>query len=119
MNLVSKSYRMQVEAHLDVEIDGHPAQLNGRGDQLQLILEGEETLYSLFNSHAGAGQLANVLADSGLTLTVIDEQQPLLKIGHNASSRLIGLFTGSRHIVPASLPSLIKLLRGYLNGRRE
>lgn len=118
MNQSDKNYKIHVEAQIDVEIDGQPAYLNGHGDQLQLILGHEEALYPMLNSSTVASQLADVLDDLGLTLTVTDEQQPLLKIGHDVSSRLSGVVTGSRHIAPASLHALIKLLRGYLGSRK-
>lgn len=103
---------------MDVEIDGHPARLKGQGDQLQLVLGREETLHRLLDSNTSlARQLASILADERLTLTVVYEHQPLLKVGHGISSRVSGFLTGSRHIAPANFPGLLKLLRSYLSSR--
>jgi hypothetical protein len=119
MNSSNKRSYLQVEADMDVEIEGQPAQLKSQGNQLQLILGREETLNRLLNSNSSnTRQIANTLADLGLTLTVVDERQALFKAGHEVSSRISNLLIGSRHIAPTSLTALLKILRSYwINSR--
>lgn len=120
MSLSSKSFGLSVDADLELTINGHSSSLTGQGNQLQFLLGSEEVLAELIGSGAHiTGRLAETLNDLGLTLTVINENRPLLKMGYTISSRISKVFTGSAHIVPADLSSLLTLWRNYWQYRRK
>lgn len=118
MNRDGSYSRLQIEARVDVQIDGQPAQLTAQGNQLTLMLGGRETLHRLLEGDSSLGGLvADRLAGLGLTLTVSDQSQSLLQAGHGVSSSVGRLVTGSRHISAIDLSSLVKIARGYLSTR--
>lgn len=111
---------MQIDAHVNVEIDGRPALLEAKGNQLELTLSQDETLDLLLESDTFlVEQVAEILAELGLTLTINNKNQPLVKVGHGVSSRVSGLVTGSKHIAPANPSGLAILARSYLSGRQK
>lgn len=89
---------LRIEADLDLEIDGRPAQLTGSGRLLRLTLSSPRTLRSLrqvsLPNLGTAGDrapsfkdLPGILAGQGLTLEVADPKGLLLILGAGAEGR--------------------------------
>ena len=89
---------LRIEADLDLEIDGSPAQLTGSGRTLRLTLSTPRTLRALrqvsLPNLGGAGdraptfrELPGLLAAQGLTLEVADPKGLLLILGAGAQGK--------------------------------
>jgi hypothetical protein len=119
MSLENNHLQLSVDALLDVEIDGQPASIRGEGQHLWFVLDRQETFQHLFDGHLSyASALADQLSRMGLTLTVIEDQQPLIRMGRGVSSPLSRLITGSSHISAVNFAGLVRVIRVYLASRR-
>ena len=96
--------RLEVEANLRLRVttergESTSAHLTGRGRELRVDVERPEVLLAAVDPR-DVGQVADLLAASGVTVTVVGPDGPAATVGAGASSRLGRAVTGSRNVAP-------------------
>ena len=96
--------RLAVEANLRRRAtpergEATSAHLTGRGRELRVDVERPEVLLAAVDPR-DVGQVADLLAASGVTVTVVGPDGPAATVGAGASSRLGRAVTGSRNVAP-------------------
>lgn len=102
--------QLHLVANLNLEIDGQTVQIRGDGQDVTVAGAGAPELsrqLGLAASAVGgglrtrrrrAGQLANAAERSGFRITVLGNDGPLVAIGRDVNTRVMGRMVGSRHI---------------------
>jgi hypothetical protein len=95
---------LEVEADLRLRVttergDSTSAHLTGHGRELRVDVERPEVLLAAVDRR-DVGQVADLLAASGVTVRVVGPDGPAATVGAGASSRLGRVVTGSRNVAP-------------------
>jgi hypothetical protein len=96
--------RLAVEADLRLQVttergETTSARVTGRGHELRVDVERPEVLLAAVDPR-DVGQVADLLAASGVTVHVVGPDGPAATVGAGASSRLGRAVTGSRNVAP-------------------
>ncbi|MCO1659861.1 hypothetical protein [Pseudonocardia humida] len=96
--------RPEVEADLRLRVTTErgectSAHLTGRGRELRVDVERPAVLLAAVDRR-DVGQVADLLAASGVTVRVVGPDGPAATVGAGASSRLGRVVTGSRNVAP-------------------
>jgi hypothetical protein len=96
---------LEVEADLRLRVttergESTSAHLTGRGQDLRVDVERPEVLLAAVDPR-DVGQVADLLAASGITVRVVGPDGPAATVGAGASSRLGRVVTGSPNVAPA------------------
>jgi hypothetical protein len=95
---------LEVEADLRLRVtdergESTSAHLTGRGRELRVDVERPEVLLAAVDPR-DVGQVADLLAASGVTVRVVGPDGPAATVGAGASSRLGRAVTGSANVAP-------------------
>lgn len=95
---------LEVEADLRLRVttergESTSAHLTGSGRELRVDVERPEVLLAAVDPR-DVGQVADLLAASGVTVTVVGPDGPAATVGAGASSRLGRAVTGSSNVAP-------------------
>jgi hypothetical protein len=96
--------RLEVEADLRLRVttergDSTSAHVTGHGRELRVDVERPEVLLAAVDPR-DVGQVADLLAASGVTVQVVGPDGPAATVGAGASSRLGKAVTGSANVAP-------------------
>jgi hypothetical protein len=96
--------QLEVEADLRLRVttergESTTAHLTGRGRELRVDVERPEVLLAAVDPR-DVGQVADLLAASGVTVRVVGPNGPAATVGASASGVLGRLVTGSRNVAP-------------------
>lgn len=96
--------QLEVEADLRLRVttergESTAAHVTGRGSELRVDVERPEVLLAAVDPR-DVGQVADLLAASGVTVRVTGPDGPAATVGAGASSRLGRAVTGSRNVAP-------------------
>ena len=106
--------RLDVTADLSIEVDGAPVRLTARGADLDVVADDVRGLVLGLRAVATArtgtrpgradvGQLADALADAGLTARLRSPSQDVVTVGAGVDSALGGVLLGTRRARPDAL----------------
>jgi hypothetical protein len=96
--------QLEVDADLRLQVttergDSTSAHVTGRGRELRVDVERPEVLLAAVDPR-DVGQVADLLAASGITVRVVGPDGPAATVGAGASSRLGQAVTGSANVAP-------------------
>lgn len=107
---------MHIEADLDVSLDGTSFHVGGEGAVLRVATADVSSLMAALRdsgqlSRSRLAQVAEQVADQGLSVELSDHRGPILTLGAEAKPGPLRLLTGTRHVSPASFRSSLLLAR--------
>ena len=121
--------RLEVDADLDLSVDGHPVSITGRGQRLTVEVDSAQTAWRLFQGNRPGRHLVRSITDTldvfGIDVEVVVGGRPLVSVGPSAEggrlARAVGLPSVQVSVPPQAVWAGVGLaaLAGLVIGTRR